>query len=719
MRRHTALLAAVVLLATGCQPAPKDDWNLLILSLDTTRADHLGCYGFAEAMTPNLDRFASESGVLFEHAISPIPLTLPSHTTIMTGTYPVSHGIHDNDGFILDQAVTTLAEMLSEAGFETGAVVASYPLDSQFKLDQGFATYNDDYQQDWTLDEIEARTALSFGFLERTADEVNLAAFRWLEAHRDQRFFLWVHYFDPHQSYDPPPPYDTLLPSRYDGEIAFADENFGALLERLEQFGIRDRTIIVVVGDHGESLGAHGEPTHASYIYDPTIRVPLIISVPGAGLANGARISHQVRTIDIAPTVLELLDVPGHPDIQGQSLVGMMRDPETARHRPALAESHFPQYHYGWGPLRALRTGDWKFILGPKRELYDLNADPQELYNLAEARPEVATQLSAQLAELFDDHTTHPVDRSVAATVDAATRANLEALGYVGGGDASVRALPFPSFEELKEMKDPTDLAIVLNYQNLSTEYLRGERDEEALEMARAGLALDPENLSLHILAARAQFGIGNFDRALEGFKRALEISPSDAGAHFLSGAIYLRIREFDLARESFEAAIQFDPSRIEAYTELGRVYALLGDFDQAVSTLETVIGKDPDNPMLWLRLGSIYTDGDRWTEARDAFQRAMELDPYSPLLLDKIAILYLRAGNIEFARQVLAKAVEIEPNIAGLRLHWAEALLAGDPDFEQAAIQLQYVIDTYPDTVMAQAAQQRLEDLREMAGAS
>ena len=363
--------------------------------------------------------------------------------------------------------------------------------------------------------------------MERTADEVNLAAFRWLDAHRDEQFFLWMHYFDPHQSYDPPPPYDTLLPSRYDGEIGFADENFGALLEKLEELGIRDRTIIVVVGDHGESLGDHGEPTHASYIYDPTIRIPLIISVPSSEMASGGRISHQVRTIDIAPTVLELLDVPGHPDIQGQSLVGVMRNPATAEHRPVLAESHFPQYHYGWGPLRALRTGDWKFVLGPKIELYDLNEDPKELYNLADARPKIAKQMEAQLSDLFAEHTSFPLDRSVAATVDSATRANLEALGYVGGGDASVRALPFPSSEDLKGMKDPTDLTIVLNYQNLSTEFLRGERDEEALEMARAGLALDPENLSLHILAARAQFGIGNFDRALDGFKRALEVSPS------------------------------------------------------------------------------------------------------------------------------------------------------------------------------------------------
>jgi arylsulfatase A-like enzyme/cytochrome c-type biogenesis protein CcmH/NrfG len=714
MRRGVLAISLVALAAvtSGCGRDPSPGMNVLILTLDTTRADRLGCYGFDGAVTPNLDRFAAERAVRFEHAMTPIPITLPSHTSIMTGTYPVWHGIHDNDGFFLDDGVTTLAEILVEQGFSTGAVIASFPLDSQFNLDQGFETYNDNYRQDWTQSEIEARTPLSFGFEERRANRVNTAAFRWLDEHADDRFFLWMHYFDPHQSYDPPPPYDTMLPFRYDGEIAFVDENFGMLMDYLREHDLADRTIIVVVGDHGEGLGDHGEPTHASYVYDPTMRVPLLISVPADGFAHGAVAPAQVRTIDIAPTILDLLGLPAHPDMQGESLVPVLQDPSSGEHLPALLECLFPQYHFNWAPLRALRTGQWKYVLAPRPELYDLEADPAETFNVITSQPEVAARLDAELDELFSSHTTAQLDRSTAAAVDADVRAKLEALGYLGGGDANLRAAPFPSRDELATMRNPMDHPLVLDYINFATEHVRLKRYGEAAEAIRLALQMDPDNPSLQVLLGRAYLGLDDRENALAEFERAAEVNPSDPAPHFVMGVILLsdgRVRE---ARESLEVAVRLEPSRVEALTELGKAYALEAKFEEAIDTLRRAVELDDGNLEAWMRLGAVYIDNQQWEEAREALQRARTLDPYSSLVLDKIAILYLRVGNVEFARQVLAKAVETDPENPALRIHLAEALLVGDQDVELARENLEFVLERYPDSRWSNAARERLDRL-------
>lgn len=709
-RRLLSLALAVIGAAmTGCSRAPSPAMNVLVLTLDTTRADRLGCYGFEGAVTPNLDRFAAERAVRFENAISPVPITLPSHASIMTGTYPVWHGVHDNDGFFLDDGVTTLAEILAQEGFATGAVIASFPLDSQFNLDQGFQTYNDNYRQDWTPSEIEARTPLSFGFEERRANRVNTAAFRWLDEHADDRFFLWMHYFDPHQNYDPPPPYDTMLPFRYDGEIAFVDESFGRLMDYLGEHDLVDRTIIVVVGDHGESLGDHGEPTHASYIYDPTMRVPLLVWVPQEGYARGAVAPAQVRLIDIAPTILDLLGLAVHPEMQGESLLPTLQDPSSGKPLPALLECLFPRYHFNWAPLRGLRTQQWKYILAPKPELYDLEADPTETFNVISSRPEVAARLDAELKEMFATHSAAQPGRSTGTTVDADDRAKLEALGYLGGSNANVRVAPFPSDAELAGMRNPMDYPLVLDYINFATEHVRLKRNGEAAEAIRFALQMDPNNPSLEALLGRAFLGLGDRDRALVEFKRAVEVNPSDAAPHFVMGVIHLREGRIREARECLEVAVRLEPSRVEALTELGSAYALEGSFDAAIETLTRAVKLDDGNLEAWMRLGTVYIDSGRWEEARDALQRALSLDPYSSLVLDKIAILYIRVGNIDFARQVLQKAIESDPDNPALRFHMAEALLLGEQDVPHAREHLQFILNHYPGSQWAGAAQERI----------
>ncbi len=712
MLLFSVILAGLAMAACGHHENPP---NLLILTLDTTRADHLGCYGYENAHTPNLDAFAQDRAVRFDNAITSVALTLPSHATIMTGTYPVFHGIHDNNGFILDEEVTTLAEILSDEGYATGAVLASYPLSSEFNLDQGFDHYNDDFQEDWRESEIAARGDRSFGFVERTADRVNQAAKRWLDKHDQEPFFLWVHHFDPHQAYSPPAPYDSQFASApYDGEIAFTDEYFGRLLGDLEQRGLLDNTVIVVVGDHGEGLGDHGEPTHAAFVFDSTVRVPLLISSPAAGLAAGGVVDHQVGTVDITPTVLELLGVEPHSDIQGQSLVSDLLNPGSGQSLPVLVETHFCQYHLGWAPLRALRTDQWKVVLGPKPELYNLEQDPGETHNLAAVEPDKLAEMTESLQTFVREHTSPVWDRSIATALDPSVRANLEALGYLGGGGKSERAEPFPDPDELSRMPNPLDHPRALILANASSEALRTERFDQALLLSRRGLEVDPGNFMLHIDKARAMIGLDLLEQAIPILDIAAEAKPSDALPFALLGHCFLRLERFDEARESYEVAVGLERNRAEYHEQLGTVRAGTGDYEGAVEALEEALRLDNHRWSAHLRLGIALSDTGRMEEARSSFQKALERNPYSPVVLQQIGLFYLKLGETDFAFRSLAQAAERVPDDLQLllQLTQADSLRGASPD--EIRTRLDRIVQIAPDSPEAAAARQWLERLDE-----
>jgi len=710
--RRTGLLtlfwaAAVVL---GCGRG-EERLNVLLVTLDTTRADHFGFAGYEDGQTPRFDDFARARAVRFGNAVSAIPLTLPSHTTIMTGTYPVHHGVHDNDGFVVDEGVTTLAEILSDAGFSTGACVASYPLDSEFNLDQGFQHYNDDYQEQWTEDEIDARTALSFGFTERKAHHVNAAALRWLESHVDEPFFLWVHYFDPHQGYDPPSPYDSLFASSpYDGEIAFMDENFGDLLDALEAWDLTDTTIIVVVGDHGESLEQHGEPTHAAYLYDTTVRVPLLIAAPGSGQATGKSVDGQVRTIDIAPTILDLLGLPADAEFQGSSLVPELRNPSMGGQRPALIESHFTQYHFQWAPLRGLRTDRWKYLLAPKPELYDLADDPGEVYNVIGSHPEIAGELDRQLDEQFRQYSWPDLARSVVTITDSAVVAKLEALGYATGGSETVRTAPYPSRQELITLPNPSDNSLLLRFINSAREMLRQQQFTKAFEVALKGLAIDPDNPRLHVMAARAELSMGNVEKAIELFERAAVFDPADIHPFVYLGYAYSLLGRNDEAKEHYLVAARMHPGRIDVLENLGMVQAELGEYSEAVETFSKAAEVDAGKWTIHMRLAAALRQTGRYEEARSELQSALRLNPYSPVLLDQIAKLYATIGNYSFARDALEQAIRISPEEPLLRLHLAGVILEGAGEEHEARAQLEQVVALAPESRAGLVAREWLD---------
>ena len=399
--------------------AGRSTWNVLVLTLDTTRADRLGAYGFAGADTPHMDRLARE-GALFEQAESVAPLTLPAHSSLFTGRFPFQHGVRDN-GAPLDPGERTLAQALQAEGFRTAAFTAAFVLDARWGLARGFEHYDGVVTP--RQDDVQRREDVR-----RPADEVVDHALAWLDTPSKSRFFAWLHFYDAHAPYDPPDGAVTRAPG-YQGAINYVDSQIGRVLAFLDARHLRERTLVVLVGDHGESLGEHGERTHGLFVYEGVTRVPLIIRAPSLRM-RGRRVTDPVRSVDVMPTVLDLLGLPVPASIAGTTLVARMtgagRDPDLETY----SESMYPRYHFGWSELRAMRAGRFKLIAAPRSELYDLDTDPGEQHNLYMTRPALAAALSARL-RLREQGDADHAPRGRTIDPDAADR--LSALGYVAG----------------------------------------------------------------------------------------------------------------------------------------------------------------------------------------------------------------------------------------------------------------------------------------------
>ncbi len=408
------LLLGISFAITGC--ARDERPNIVLVTLDTTRADRLGAYGDENARTPVLDALAAR-GALFEHAYSPVPLTLPSHTTLMTGLSASTHGVHDNTRFIVPDSLETLAERFQASGYTTGAFVSAFVLDSSFGLDQGFEVYNDDTHA--------KEDPLSLMVPQRPGGETTDDALAWLTQERKEPFFLWTHYYDPHAPRTPHLPFADEIDDSYSAAIAYMDSQLGRLLEGVEGSAAGRETVIIVVADHGESLGDHREPTHGIVAYDSTLRVPLI--AVGSGFAPGTRSQHFVRTEDVAPSLLTAAGLTPQEGTEGTPLQSTLTEPSPDE-RIAPFESLGPAFALGWAPLAGVRTSRWKYTAEPNpAELYDILADPGETQNRIAEQPEIVERLAARYAQI------KPVRKSEAErhVLDPAVEAQLAALGYM------------------------------------------------------------------------------------------------------------------------------------------------------------------------------------------------------------------------------------------------------------------------------------------------
>lgn len=633
------------------------------MTLDTTRADHLGCYGYPEPTTPVLDRIAAE-GVRFSHAYSTNPITLPSHTSIMTGTYPIFHGVRDNSTYFVDDRLTTLAETLGAAGYDTSAVVAAFVLDHRFNLDQGFRSYDDRVDENWSKDEIEARGKNAFGFAERKANLVSLAALEWLREWSESKpFFLWLHYFDAHQPTNPPEPHHSRFAARYDGEIAFADEQLGKVLDELRRRGELDRTLVVVAADHGEGLLDHGEPTHSLLIFDSTMHVPLIVRVPGG--PKGLVEEHLASTVDIVPTILDLLGLPAPEEVQGRSLAPWIRRETPAwKDREIYMESMVGRLQIGWAPLRAVRTAEEKLMFSSRPRYFRVADDPGEIYDRASQDPAAVARLTGRLERILARWSAEPGARDSGQQLDSEAAAKLAALGYI----ASPHLSPARGLEETLDdgegRDDPVDRRRIFDLFGVASENLRTGETETGIRQLNELLDADPDNPAAATYLGKAYLLVLNQPAtAQKYFERAIAIDPNQEEAHYLLSRVFTAFGELEKAQLHAEAILSFQPKSLPALLQLGTIAERTGETEKALARFREVLEIDPTNVSALVSVGaSLGRAGDR-EEAGRLFAQARALAPADPTVLYNSAIWKLLMDDRSGAELDLVHALEGSPD--------------------------------------------------------
>ncbi|HEX6851929.1 MAG TPA: sulfatase-like hydrolase/transferase [Candidatus Polarisedimenticolaceae bacterium] len=602
------MLAAALTLSLAATPAaapPPPPPSVLLITLDTTRADHLGCYGATFASTPNLDALA-KSGVKFEQALSPAPLTLPSHATILTGLAPRRHGVRDNAGFKLKDGIPTLAETFSKHGRRTAAFVASAVLDRSGGLDRGFEVYDDG---------VRRGPRAAYDWKERPASAVTDAAVAWIGS-GEKPFFLWVHYFDPHQPYLAPEPYESRFPDRpYDAEVAFMDAEIGRLLAAARAKSA-SHLLVVAAGDHGESLGEHGEPTHGVFVYQATQRVPLIVAGHGVGgLRDPSSAATPVGLVDLAPTVLALAGLPAPRDTDGVSLVARMRGGKPAAPPAYEMETFFPAFAYGWSPLRALVVGGNKYIEAPRPELYDLARDPRELKDRSGDRTDEASRLAARLGKRVGDDT--PVPESDAPDA-AERRRRLEALGYVGGSAG-------PSGTE---SIDPKDGVAWLSDLDEGRRELQVGDPAKAAAAAQRLLARNPGNVPALLVLGQARARRGDDAGAGKVFRRATEANPGNALAWFHLGNALSKTGTVDEAMAAYGKALAIAPRDADTYVNALSMLRERKEPARAEVLLSSARALRLEDAEIEVQAGLLALSRGDVAGARKAFERALELNP-------------------------------------------------------------------------------------------
>jgi choline-sulfatase len=636
-----ASLVAVCALAAQNVPPPErhNVTPIILISVDTLRADHLSCYGYLGPVTAHIDRIAA-GGTIFLQVNSQVPLTLPSHVSLLTSTYPFTNGIEDN-GERLAPNTVTLARVLKSQGYRTAAFVGGFVLDRRFGLDQGFDVYD-------SPSSPHQQPGKDPGENKRFGEEVTHAATLWLEQNADYPFFLFIHLYDLHTPYRLP----TAEMGRgfgYDAELGYVDTVLGKFWDVLERRGLLDRALVVFTADHGESLGEHGESTHGYFVYQSTLRVPLIIHWPKQTASLAAQVAVPVSLMDVAPSLLRLVGSAVPAQFQGGNLIRAHAPEEI------YSESLYAQAHFGTGALRTLRIGDYQYVKAPRPELYDVIHDPAEKQNLYESRKSLALSFRDRLEALRARHRSERAASSGAPLPEAVER--LKSLGYIAGGKARTSssdsgADPKDRITDYEEYGRALTLAFAghLNASNTALEQLLGK--DPSLADVRASLGLNYQKLGRHAEAA-------------ENFKTVLKQNPLNVIAHF-----DLAVSEYSLGRpedalQELEATLALSPYYVRAEEKLATLYLEKKNYDRARTHLNHVIEIDPGSYSANYNLGALDTLQGNWPEGDRHLRAAIQADPASAEAHNTLGSLYLRHGDLEQARTEFVAAIRLNPQFA------------------------------------------------------
>lgn len=642
MIRTALWLACLALPVLGAAAEP----GLLLITIDTLRPDRLSCYSQKFLRTPEVDALAAR-GALFERAFAHNPTTLPSHANILTGMTPLFHGVRENSKSKLPASCLTLAEHLKANGYATAAFIGAFPLDARFGLDQGFDIYDDSFP---------SKPARWGTYPERRAGEVVSAASAWISG-RTGKWFCWVHLFDPHAPYAPPEPFlSRFRDDPYSGEAAYVDAQLGVLLAELRKEGRDEETVIVLTADHGESLGEHGEMTHSYFAYNSTIHVPLVIAGPGV---NPSRLRANVSHVDIFPTVCALLGVSAPENLQGGSLVGLMKG--TARpERPIYFESLEPYLNKSCAPLRGFIEGPTKYMDSPVPEVYDLVADLAETKNLAGARDlrPLKKKLEALVASLAS-----PLAGEASRLADRGTLEKLRSLGYVASPVARVKGAYGPE-DDLKNFlpyQQRLERAILLADRGDAE---GGIRELTSLAGEKKGFA--PAFVYLSQLYANQR----KTAAAIQALEEGVAANPGDFSLLSSLGTVLVQAKQYDRAAEVLEKTltiIDFDPA---VWDNLGIVFMRKGNYPKALECLARAVALDRTFALAYSNIGAVrlemfYNEGRKPEDlalAIENFRRAVALDPTLGLALRALGAASRTAGNADEAQSAWEKAVALSP---------------------------------------------------------
>ena len=646
MKAGVASLAALALVS-ACGPrqtAPPVARHLVLITIDTLRADRVGAYGSTDVETPTLDRLSRE-GASADASVQ-VPLTRPSHVTLFTGRYPAEHGIRDNVSPGLAADVPVLAEILQSRGFATAGFVSSIVLSRQSGLARGFDTYSDRFE----IGEDDARF---LNTIQRSGDLPTAEAVSWLEQQKKgKRLFAWLHLYDPHDPYEPPEPFASHYAGRpYDGEVAWSDSLVGRLDAVLAQTRLQKDTLLVVTSDHGEGLGEHAESVHGFFVYETTLHVPLIVR--GPGVKPGHRLQVVARTVDVLPTVLELLGLAEViPRVSGRSLAAAFRG-ESLRDEPTYAESLVPLIHYGWSDLRTLRLGRWKYILAPRPELYDVQSDPGELRNLVGVEAARARELRAGLeARLRDEQAAAQGTPAPALTLPPDLLEKLGSLGYVSGAGSAV------GLAKGADPKDKIGEYRILN--GLMREALIGLREgrfEESLARFRAMAARGIDSFELNYYTARALMGARRWHEAAARYETAIRLLPAYGPAYL--GLSDARVAGKDLAGalEAVTRGQRAAPNDVRLIEREGELCRRAGRPDAAALAYERMVKLAPRDALARVRLGELHRDMGRPREAARLLREAVQIDPAPASYWNSLGMVLGGEGDLAGAERAFREA--------------------------------------------------------------
>jgi arylsulfatase A-like enzyme/Tfp pilus assembly protein PilF len=686
-----SLFGTIFAWGTGAAPLPGNQApSIILISIDTLRADRLSCYGYTLIHTPHLDALTT-GGTRFSAIESPVPLTFPAHVSLFTSTYPFFNGIEDN-GEALGSKVVTLAAILKSRGYHTGAVVGGFVLDRRFGLNQGF----DDYDSTFNLHREKASDP---GDIKRLGGDVVDAATGWLKGNAARPFFLFVHLYDLHTPYNLPAAYRSRFGSGYDAELQYIDEQVGTFCDCLRQSGLFDKSLVILTSDHGESLGEHGEKTHGYFIYQSTLWVPLIIHWLAGSVAYPAQVAEPASLMDVAPTILQFAGIPSPPEFQGRSLLELLHAGTAGGGREVYSESLYAHNHFGCSSLRSLRMGRYQYIQAPKPELYDLVADPRETTNLYALRRSLGLASQERLSVLrarFRGE--HP---PAAKALDPETVARLGSLGYV--------ALSAQHSDSPDTGADPKDR--ITDYESYGRAIVLAGAGQvvESNALLKRLLALHPELLDLHISLGLNHQRQQQHEDAAREFQQALKTDPLNIQAHFNLGLSLFQLHRTDAAARELEAALAIAPYYTHAEELLGTIWLEKGDYSRARQQFAHILTIDPDDYGAHYNLGALAILEGEWDTGEQHLEAALSRDPSDADAHNTLGSLYLRKGDLDKAVPEFREALRLRPQFAGA--HYNLGLVFQKQNRkEDAGREFRRVLALDPQFRAAREALQKLE---------